>query len=35
MKTLQRIWDMLVSYSEELYEFRKRYYGTSLFDRYI
>jgi len=35
MKTLQRIWDALVNYSEELYEFRTRYYGTCPFDRYI
>jgi hypothetical protein len=35
MKYLQRIWDTLVDYSEELYEFRQRYYGTRIFDRYI
>jgi len=35
MKILQYIWDALVDYSEELYEFRQRYYGTRIFDRYI
>jgi hypothetical protein len=35
MKYLQRLWDALVSYSEELHEFRTRYYGTRPFDRYI
>jgi hypothetical protein len=35
MKIIKHIWDALVSYSEELYEFRARYYGTRPFDRYI
>ena len=35
MKYLQRMWDQLMTYSEELYEFRQRYYGTKIFDRYI
>lgn len=35
MKLITYIWDVLVDYSEELYEFRKRYYQTSTFDRYI
>ena len=35
MKYLQRMWDQLMTYSEELYEFRTRYYGTKIFDRYI
>jgi hypothetical protein len=35
MKIINRIWNKLVDYSEELYEFRKRYYGTRPFDRYI
>ena len=35
MKLLTTIWDALISYSEELYKFRQRYYGTRPFDRYI
>jgi hypothetical protein len=35
MKLINRLWNALVDYSEELYEFRKRYYQTSTFDRYI
>jgi hypothetical protein len=35
MKFINRLWDVLVDYSEELYNFRQRYYKTSLFDRYI
>jgi len=35
MKFFNLIWNKLVSCSEELYEFRQRYYGTRLFDRYI
>ena len=34
MKFLTNIWDMLVDYSEELYQFRQRYYKTQIFDRY-
>ncbi len=35
MKILSKLWDTLIDYSEELYEFRQRYYGTRIFDRYI
>ena len=35
MKFINYIWNALVDYSEELYEFRSRYYQTSTFDRYI
>jgi hypothetical protein len=35
MKLLKYIWDAIISYSEELHNFRVRYYGTRPFDRYI
>jgi len=35
MKFMNYIWLRLIECSEELYEFRQRYYGTRIFDRYI
>lgn len=35
MKLLKSVWDAIVRYSEEVYNFRQRYHRSQFTDRYL